>query len=332
MSWLPMLRGQSPEAADERPWTPEEVAVLAEAVRRAPSVHNTQPWSLRVQGRAAVLRPRSTPELVQHDPDGRDRRMSCGAAVANLAIAMRGLGWAVDVQWHADDAERDGDATVIGTHRLPATAIDRERRQAIARRVSFRAAFTGRPVPHLARAAVVAAATTQATWVEGPAEEHALARLLGYAARANHDDKSYQRELGAWIAPIPDEGLPEDALPARGVSATGLATGATRLPDQEQIARWLAQESVLVFSTITDGPRDQLLAGEAAERAWLEATRLGLVASVMTQPLRLSEVRAGLSVELGLGGVPQLLMRIGYPPAIPVPRADRRPLPDLFTD
>ncbi|MFI0465742.1 Acg family FMN-binding oxidoreductase [Saccharopolyspora sp. 5N102] len=328
MSWPPMLHRQPPESADERPWTPEEVAVLAEAVRRAPSVHNTQPWSLRVQGRAAVLRLRSTPELAHHDPDGRDRRMSCGAAVANLAIAMRGLGWATDVHWHADD----GEAAVIGTHRRPATAIDRERRRAIGRRASFRRAFTGRPVPHLARTAVAAAATTQATWVDGPAEEHALARLLAYAARTNHADKTYQRELGAWIGPVSDEGLPAEVLPTRGVPATGLATGATRLPDQEQIARSLARESVLVFSTITDGPRDQLMAGEAAERAWLEATRLGLVASVMTQPLRLSEVRARLSVELGLGGMPQLLMRIGYPPAIPVPRAGRRPLPDLFAD
>ncbi|WP_223840133.1 Acg family FMN-binding oxidoreductase [Saccharopolyspora pogona] len=329
MNWYPMLRRQLHEAADERPWTPEEVAALAEAVRRAPSVHNTQPWSLRVQGRAARLRMRSMPELVQHDPDGRNRRMSCGAAVANLAIAMRALGWATDVRWYTDE-HGDGEGTVVGTYRQPPSAIDRQRRRAIDRRSSFRRPFADRRIPHLARTTVVAASTTQATWVHGPMEEQALARLLAYAARAHHDDKNYQRELGAWIAPFSDEGLPEDALSERGLPAIGLATGATRLPDQAQIAKWVAKESVLVFSTITDDPRDHLLAGEAAERAWLEATRLGLVASVMTQPLRLSEVRSALSDELDLGVVPQLLMRIGYPAAIPVPRASRRPLPDVF--
>jgi nitroreductase len=332
MHWFPKLRRHSNDTADERPWTPEEVGALAEAVRRAPSVHNTQPWSLRVQGRTVTLRLRSMPELAQHDPDGRDRRMSCGAAVANLVVTMRGLGWATDVRWHVDDDRSDGEATVIGTHRHAATAIDRDRKQAVARRASFRRPFTDRPIPHLARTAVVAASTTQATWVTGGAEELALARLLSYAARTHHDDASYQRELGVWTAPIADEGLLEDALSDGGLPAVGLVSAETQVPDQDRIAEFLAQESVLVFSTITDSPRDHLLAGEAAERAWLEATRVGLAASVMTQPLRLSEVRFGLRDELRLAGVPQLLMRMGYPAAVPVRRPTRRPLPEVFAD
>ncbi|MCI2420754.1 nitroreductase family protein [Saccharopolyspora sp. K220] len=303
MKWFPMLRRSPVVSADERSWTTDEVAALAEAVRRAPSAYDTQPWSLRMHGRTATLRLRPMAELVRQDPEGRDRRMSCGSAVANLVVAMRGLGWATDVSW---DDESDGEATMIGTHRQHPTAVDRDRWQAIARRVDFRRAFTDRPIPHLARAAVLDASTTQATWVDGAVEEHALARLLGYAARADHDDSNYQQELGVWIAPIAGDGLSTD------------------VPDLERIAQWLTPESVLVFSTITDNPRDHLQVGEAAERAWLEATRLGLAASVLAQPLRLPEVRFGFRDELGLDGVPQLLMRVGYPAAIPMPRTIRR--------
>ncbi|MGP4019805.1 nitroreductase family protein [Saccharopolyspora sp. 5N708] len=318
MDWFPMLRRAPVEPPDERSWTREDVAALAEAVRCTPSVHGPQPWSLRMRGRTATLRLRSMAELVQQDPDGRDRRMSCGAAVANLVTALRGLGWATDAHWHVDE-QREGAATVIGTHRHHATAVDRDRWQAIAHLVDFRRAFTDRPVPHLARAAVLDASTTQAAWVHGPAEERALARLLGHAARADHDEPSYQHELDVWIAPIAADAPSGIDLPAVG------RVGAKAQLHPERVARWLAQESVLVFSTITDSPRDHLQVGEAAERAWLEATRLGLAASVMTQPLRVPEVRLGLRDELGLGGVPQLLMRVGYPAAIPMPRATRRP-------
>ncbi|GAA0503206.1 hypothetical protein GCM10011581_26800 [Saccharopolyspora subtropica] len=332
MNWFPMLHRPAVEPADERPWTPDEVAALAEAIRHAPSVHNTQPWALRVQGRTATLRVRSTPELVQHDPEGRDRRMSCGAAVANLVIALRGLGWVPEVRWPVDEAGADGEAAVIGTRRQPPCAIERDRWNAISRRVSYRRSFADRPIPHLVRTTMVAAATTQAMWLEGVEEQRAVARLLSYAARVTHDDVRYQHELGIWTAAVADEGLFTGAFADSGVGAVGLVSSRTRLPDEERLAAWLARESVLVFSTLSDSPRDQMQAGEAAERSWLEATRLGLAASVMTQPLRLPEVRAGLREALDLAGVPQLLMRVGYPAAIPVPHTTRRPLPEVFGD
>ncbi len=278
--------------------------MLAEAVHRAPSVHYKQPWSLRVHGRTAILRMRSTPDLVQQDPDGRDRRISCGSAVADLVIAMRGLGWATDVRWQVDDEHTGGEATVIGSHRSPATAIDRDRQRAIGRQVSFRRPFadqpiTDRPIPHLARTAVVCASTTQATWVDGPAEKHALARLLVCAA-ADQTDKSYQRELGAWIAPISDErllsddqkisgkGKIEDSLSDRGLPAVGLATSGTHRLDQDRIARWLAPGSVLVFSTMADGARDHLLAGEAAGPA-RRGRRAGLLGGRPVGPGRVGD-------------------------------------------
>ncbi|QIZ38684.1 hypothetical protein [Saccharopolyspora sp. ASAGF58] len=72
-------------------WSAAESAMLGEAVDCAPSVHNTRPWALTIHGRTAQLRER--PKLLaQHDPHGRDRRISFGAALANLVLAIRGLG------------------------------------------------------------------------------------------------------------------------------------------------------------------------------------------------------------------------------------------------
>jgi hypothetical protein len=67
--------------------------------------------------------------------------------------------------------------------------------------------------------------------------------------------------------------------------------------------------------------RDHLLAGMAMQRVWLTAVTHGLVASVLTKPLHLPDVRAGLIERLQLAGYPQLILRLGYPvtatPAVP---------------
>lgn len=331
MNWLPTLhRKQADEA--RHPWTPEETAILAEAVRQAPSVHNTQPWTLQVHDRTIKMSLTAGPELVQHDPQGRDRRISWGAAVANLGTTLRSLGWGADVHWQLPDDEADGEVTVIGTHRQPVTTIDRERYRAIAQRSSYRRAFSDRPIPHLARTAIAAASVTQATWIHGQEERQALARRLAFAGRANQGDAGYQRELRLWTAAGGGEGLVPGALAESGVPALGLVTAETKLPGEERIAEWLEHESVLVLSTLTDGARDQVRAGMAAERAWLEAVRLGLVASVMTQPLRLPEVRYGLRDDLDLAGIPQVMLRIGYASETPARNGVRRPLPDIFDD
>ena len=65
--------------------------VVARAIW-APSVHNSQPWQLRVRGTEVDLLQRRAVELRRHDPFGRDRLMSCGAALTSNSVA-RSLVW-----------------------------------------------------------------------------------------------------------------------------------------------------------------------------------------------------------------------------------------------
>ncbi|HEX8768433.1 MAG TPA: hypothetical protein VF714_08690, partial [Jatrophihabitans sp.] len=66
------------------------------------------------------------------------------------------------------------------------------------------------------------------------------------------------------------------------------------------------------------------------ERAWLEATRLGYVASLFTQPIEIASVRVRLRLELELGIWPQLLLRVGKAPLTAASR--RRGLQDVLVD
>jgi hypothetical protein len=90
----------------------------------------------------------------------------------------------------------------------------------------------------------------------------------------------------------------------------------TRLADRITLTERLMGEGLLVILTSDDTRRDHFLAGSAMQRVWLSAITRELVASVLTQPLHLHEVRAGLIERLELNGYPQLILRLGYPSTV----------------
>ncbi|EOD70246.1 nitroreductase family protein, partial [Amycolatopsis vancoresmycina DSM 44592] len=81
--------------------------MLVRSMMRAPSVHNTQPWLLEVAAGELSVRERAEPALPHHDPQGRDRAASCGAAVANLELAVRTLGRSCVVAFLPEDEQPD---------------------------------------------------------------------------------------------------------------------------------------------------------------------------------------------------------------------------------
>lgn len=319
-----------------RAWSDEEIRNLEQAVQRAPSVHNSQPWEFSAGNRQVWLALRADARVELHDPESRDQLISFGAALANLILAVRSTGWRAEVSFSGAAGSGEWGATVSASRRAEPTAADLRRYNAIPRRATYRRDFADAPVEHLLREAIVGAAGVPGVrpmWVIGPQRAHEVARHLGYAAGVFRGDRHYQRELSAWTFPQdnpsgPTEwsGMPANAMAEKGIAAIGLARPRTRIPDVENLAARIEQESLMVLSTVSDEPWEHVRAGEAMERAWLAATAQGLVVSVMTQPLHLSEVRSGISECMGTADVPQLLMRFGYPETIPMPRSPRNPV------
>jgi hypothetical protein len=124
------------------------------------------------------------------------------------------------------------------------------------------------------------------------------------------------------------DGIPEDALSSEALPVAGLIRGNTPAPDDTVLAARLAAEDLLVLCTPTDTRRDHVAAGFALERTWLTATSLGLVGSVITQPLHLAGFREHFAERLDLPGWPQAIFRFGHP-AVAVPPSPRVPLNEL---
>src|ERR1700754_4375941 len=95
----------------------EAVRKALDAAVRAPSPHNTQPWRFEVgSDRIDVLLDRGR-ILDVVDPNGREARMSCGAALLNLRLALA----AQDVFTHADLLPDRDRPEVLATVRLGGT-------------------------------------------------------------------------------------------------------------------------------------------------------------------------------------------------------------------
>src|SRR5215831_8556672 len=89
---------------------------LLAAAAAAPSIHNTQPWRLRVAGHD-VIEVHGDPDRVLWvaDPRGRALHLSCGAALFNLRLAIRAAG-AKPLVWPLPDPARE--PTLIASVRL----------------------------------------------------------------------------------------------------------------------------------------------------------------------------------------------------------------------
>ncbi|WP_370961641.1 nitroreductase [Amycolatopsis sp. cg9] len=318
-------------AAEHQAWTPAETQVLVRAMTRAPSVHNTQPWLLEVAPGALSVRERAEPVLPHHDPHGRDRAASCGAAVANLELAARALGRSCAAAFLPEHGQPDLVARLaVGGPEAPATE-ELRRFGAITHRVSHRAPFEGVAVPGPVVREIAGAGGApgvEARPVRAGREIAVVARLLHHAAESFRRDSGYQRELSLWT--IRDEsshrhgvGLAAGRIPAGSVPWAGLVRRATEVPARAELAHRLSGETLLLFVTADDTRLDHVRAGYALERAWLAAVGLGLAAAVLTQPLHLEPVRSALCEDLGLTGFPQALLRIGYAAEV-IPPAPRR--------
>jgi nitroreductase len=295
------------------------------AAIRAPSLHNSQPWRFRLRNGAieALIDPRR--RLPVADPTGWAARMSCGAAVYNLRLALAVAGSPAEVRLRPYPTEPDVVARLVPARPRPPTPTERSLFAAIAKWRSNRAPFWPNPVPPETRWGLVEAARAEGAWLDlviGARPVAALAEIVQSANRVLERDPDYRTELARWIRQdaAPDGvpvaaggpvGEPHDLFPQRPFGVR------TRAPGRD----FEPEPLVAVLGSAGDTAGDQIAAGQALQRVLLAATGSGLAASMLSQPIEVPGAREQLRLALGRFGVPQMVMRIGYgQPGSPTPR------------
>jgi hypothetical protein len=310
---------------------------LVAQAARAPSIHNTQPWRFRWDGRAFELRADTQRGLIASDPQGRELVLSCGAALFNLRLALRKLGYVGRVQLLAADDDPRLFARVVVEPGEPADVRTRRMYAALTRRHTHRGGFDDRPLSaELAVQLQQAAADEGAAllYVHDPGQRHRVLHLARTAERQHAHDDRVRAELADWT-PAPTstrrDGVPAtayaqqpstvaDDLPARDFD---LGRGYGWGESSEQPTGGLG-----VLLTARDLAVDWLQAGAALEHVLVVAAERSASAAMHSQVVEVPNLRDELRRELCTSGYPQILLRFGY--TADVQLTPRRPVDDVL--
>jgi nitroreductase len=329
----------------------EQWSRVVEAATRAPSIHNTQPWSFTVARDRLDVRTDPSRALHALDRSGRQRVISCGVAVEFALVALRATGAEVAVELLPDPADGDLLATLTVTGAGEAAAEDRALGAAIASRHTERAPFRPQAVPAEVVDGLQRAAATFSVWlkpVSGTDEEVATAFLVSRAEEMEQSEPEYLAELEQWLRtdPAAVDGIPVTAVPDDDPAARpsnwlvrDFVVGsrpAERSPfhnpvDPDAPPPAVERPAVVLLGTDNDDAMAWLTAGRALGQVLLRATEAGLAASPLTQALDWPATRTQLRSRLSLIGHPQMLMRLGYPSTDRTPSTNRRPVAEVLT-
>ena len=301
---------------------------VVSAAGMAPSLFNTQPWLFRLCPDRIEIHADLGRRLIAHDPEDRELRIACGAALFNLRLALQAHGVTPVVTIEPGDLP---DALAV-IRRGPVTVQSRDDaalHQAIKQRRSNRHPFLDTPMPEAYRRVLTYAAGAEGADLRAittPAERFELRCIIATADQRQRADVVCRAEMDAWtgyrnghpdgvpLAAAGPKPEPQDPWAFRDM---GNGFARPRTEDFE------AEPFVVVLSTRMDGPGYQVRAGQALQRVLLTATALGLTASFLSQPIEVNEQRQELRRLLADGRHPQAVVRLGFgAPTAATPRRD----------
>lgn len=313
---------------------PEPIRAAVSVACRAPSVHNSQPWSWVFSCGSLELHADRMRALPAVDPSARQMVISCGTALHHLevAVAEHGLGVVVD------RLPDPGNPLLLASVAfVAADDSDRTRslREAIAGRWTDRRAFGAPPPDTLAGLGDILGRHDVAITFLGEDGATRLAEATRSGADLRRHDAAYRAELFWWTGHSgAEEGVPPDVLPDGGTVAEGreCPRGALEPPGTADRA------ALAVLTTDADTRLDWLRCGEALSELLLEATARGLGTCPLTHVTEIAASREMVRQAAVASGAhrrfPQVVVRLGTPSAdeYGVPRTGRRRVDDVWRD
>jgi nitroreductase len=320
---------------------------VLEAIRIAPSVHNTQPWRAAIRG-AGELRLEWARErtLTTADPEGFGASFCIGCAVEAAASVA-------EVEFQPGPGESSDPGWYPGDLRVERIRHDYQRQMGLLRtRRTNRAPYFETPPPNEAIEAVLAAAAPHGVGAHAVIDRASIVECAELASAGTADllsQAGYRDELLDWLRPVgrgrdtPD-GLTGDTLQfgraaARGVELLKRSKPARAIAGRVGFPAMMAARTrtamaasgFLVLLVVRDfSPAGRLAAGRGMMAGWLAATRAGLAAQPVSDALPFPERVERLASLFGHrgDGMPFVMLRIGYPTRL-APPAGRRPLGEI---
>lgn len=319
------IEGPSEKLRTEATSAEEIARFVADAALNAPSVHNTQPWRFHHGQHEMSISANNERQLRAADPHGREMMISCGAALFNMRVALRYLGWVPKVRVLPDHDLPNLVARVTWDQQVPPLDYEKELFQQIASRRTHRGGFDPTPLPDELLATLPEQAAkedaTLSLLTQDRQRAGALAAVVEAGDYALRLDSERAKEEARW-APGPSshrqDGVPPTAYPAHPEHtepsfrdrdyAHGHGWGLP--PDAEEPV--LRSAGVVgLLTTSVDHAADWIHAGQALQRVLLVASSYNVAAALHSQPLEIPLLRDFIRIHLSGHAYPQMVLRLG---------------------
>jgi nitroreductase len=311
----------------------------------SPSVHNTQPWRLRLGDGDTVLDlwaddKRRLPRL---DPCERQLMLSLGSGLHGLEVAARAAGITTNIRM-LPRGQR-GPAARVLLHPAPSHSPDAFREVvALAQRRTYRGDLLPEE-PGAVQIATLAEAAQAAGARLHRCEEGQDRRILQWLTTRATWEQSHDRalvaELLAWTRAPGD--AREDGVPAASWGKTTRAAWES-IPAQRDFAlgrqvgtgqsqghvTGVKAPVIAVLLSQGDGTQAWLTAGRALHWVLIAAWEQGLAGSLVDAAVEIEETRATLRRHLGVPEWPQAVLRLGRPASALPPTTPRRSLDEVL--
>ena len=311
----------------------EHIDILLSAAVAAPSMHNTQPWRFEVDGQVIDVYLDGSRTLPAEDPTGRAMRIAAGAATFNLRCTAESLGYGTWLGLAPYPEEPDLLARIVVE---PTGTPDEQLRDLAAQiphRHTERHPSDADPLSQSTKVALLQAAYAEGaelTWLGETEVNDLLDMVLDTDLREIHDWHR-RAERAHWVGgDRSDDGVPSTALGPRSTTYPAAVRDLGTQPADRMRAEstFETHPDLAVLSTEHDQPADQVAAGMALERVLLTATREGVTASFLNQPLEFDDLRRKVQRLTQRPGHADMIIRFGH--SRPGTGTARRPVADFL--
>ncbi|MTE14305.1 Acg family FMN-binding oxidoreductase [Nocardia aurantiaca] len=317
---------------------PATITAVIELAARAPSLHNTQPWRWRFDGRCLCLYADAERQLTSTDPLARQLVISCGAMLDHVATVFADRGWHTDIVRVPDERHPDRLAAIEFRPWSNPPANIRALARAVEHRRTDRLALHepvgwAEVLPRLR--ALTAAQYVRLDVLDESVRPQLAALSREYATLRGHD-LFYDTELHWWAGHSDArEGIPRTALASEAEFAR-VGVGRVFPPGPRTAHRdhFADRAQLVVLSAVRDSVPQWVRIGEALSAVLLECTVAELATCTLTNITELPAGRDLLTGMISSPGIPQVVVRVGTPPTDdayqPAP-TPRRPVTDILT-
>jgi Nitroreductase family len=308
----------------------EQLKYLLQYAVLAPSTKNTQPWRFSIGENTIGVFADLTRSQPVADCGRRELYISLGCALENLLVASEQFAFRHEVTYFPQSTN-DELAAIVNFHQGGRPSIYRAgiTLASIIARHTERGSYREEPVTKEVRDRLLHSCDTPGLRVDltdDPRIRSRVVELNLHADEMEFADPAFRQELGYWVG----QGVFSTGTPRLLSRLTGLLLSRVNLGraiGKRNAALLSGAPLVGLISARTDDRTSQVRTGQALERLWLHATRIGIALQPMSQALEVPSLRAELARVIPESGwIPEQVFRIGYPIRPPEQHTPRRSL------